>query len=160
MSCFTLVKRLVACVIQIHSHLNSLIAAFLHPVTTKNKEIFIRFLDNHYIIGHLLQPFPRNNTKKRWRINTFKNRSLHFILTVQLPHFFIPRQLQIRRYIPVPKYSKLIIVFISIESPVCVLDNYYIKDRFRETALNLTARKAVLQFSFKSFQNYTSKLSA
>ena len=43
-----------------------------------------------------------------------------FIWTVQLTHFFITWQLKIRRYIPVPKYNKLIVVFRSAESPVYV----------------------------------------
>ena len=43
-----------------------------------------------------------------------------FICTVQLSHFFIPWQLKIRRYMPVPKYNKFIVVFRSAESPVYV----------------------------------------
>ena len=43
-----------------------------------------------------------------------------FICTVQLSHFFIPWQLKIRRYMPVPKYNKLIVVFRSAESPIYV----------------------------------------
>ena len=46
--------------------------------------------------------------------------SMRHLDPCSIEQFFIPWQLKIRRYLPVPKFNKLIVVFHQIESPVYV----------------------------------------
>ena len=99
-----------------------------YSIEISKKKILIIIIINQS--NFLEQNFHLGNRRKtnffRFKIrpSTFSFCSLSsrsmFIRTVQLSHFFIPWQLKIRRYIPVPKYNKLIVVFRSAESPVYV----------------------------------------